>query len=59
MVVVALGGRWDRYFVEVDLVRACREMSLVAVSRFFENPIQMNFPASAFLHQSPPERAAG
>jgi len=59
VVCVAQGGRWGRNFVEVDVVRACRKMSLVAVSRFFEIPIQMNFPAPAFSHQSPPQRAAG
>ena len=41
------------------LVRACREMSLVAVSRFFRFPIQMNLSACANVHQSPPQRAAG
>ena len=41
------------------MVRACREMSLVAVSRFFRFAIQMNLSACANPHQSPPQRAAG
>lgn len=48
-----------RSFVEVSMVRACREMSLVVVSRFFGFAIQMNFPGGAFSHQSRPERAGG
>jgi len=50
---VALGGRLDQNFVEVDMVRACRKMTLVVVSRFFGLVIQNVFPANAFLQQSP------
>jgi hypothetical protein len=49
----------NRNFVEVRMVRARREMSLVVVSRFFGFAIQMNFPGWVFSHQSPPERAGG
>jgi len=49
----------NRNFVEVPLVRARQKMSLVAVSRFFEIPIQMNFPARPNSHSTPPQRAAG
>ena len=49
----------NRFFVDVRMVRARREMNLVVVSRFFGFAIQMNFPGGAFSHQSPPERAGG
>lgn len=52
-------GMGGRNFVEVSVVRACREMSLVVVSRFFGSAIQMNFPGGVFPHQRRPERAGG
>jgi hypothetical protein len=52
-------GMGDRFPVRFPMVRARREMSLVAVSRFFRFAIQMNFPGCSSTHGSPPQGAAG
>ena len=46
-------------FLRDPVVRAWREMSLVAVSRFFRLGTQMSFPAVAGSHPTPPQRAVG